>query len=207
MGGGWQAKRTEGICDFAGVMSRAQCRRVLLAGLHGRVLEVGAGQGQNFPYYPPGVGRLVAVEPSSHRRQKAAAAAVRSGIAVEIVPGTAEDLPGEDSEYDAVVTCLVLCSVPDQQAALREIERVLRAGGELRYFEHVISDRPVLARLERLLDATFYSPLAGGCHCSRDTGAAIRQARFHVEREARIAVREAQFGPSVGHILGVARRA
>jgi hypothetical protein len=92
-------------------------------------------------------------------------------------------------------------------AALTEIARVHRPGGELRYFQHVISSRTVLARLERLLDATVYPPLAGGCHCSRDTGAAIRQAGFQIEREARIAVREAQLGPSVRHILGSARLA
>jgi ubiquinone/menaquinone biosynthesis C-methylase UbiE len=65
------------------------------------------------------------------------------------VPGTAEDLPGQDGDYDAVVACLVLCSVPDQQAPLSEIRRVQRPGGQLRYFEHVVSDRPMFARLER----------------------------------------------------------
>jgi ubiquinone/menaquinone biosynthesis C-methylase UbiE len=125
---------------------------------------------------------------------------------IEIMPGTAEDLPGEDGYFDAVVTSLAPCSVPDQRAALTEIGRVLRPGGELRYFEHVISDRPALARLERLPDATLYPPLAGGCHCGRDTAAAIRQARFQIERETRIAVRDARVGPSVQHIPGIARR-
>ena len=170
-------------------------------------MEVGAGRGQNFPYYPASVTQLIAVEPSRRRRNRARAAARQANMQIEIVPGTAEDLPGQDGDYDAVVACLALCSVPDQQAALSEIRRVLRPGGQLRYFEHVVSGRPSLARLERLLDTTLYPPLACGCHCSRDTGAAIRQAGFQIEQEARIAVREAQLGPSVRHILGIARRA
>jgi ubiquinone/menaquinone biosynthesis C-methylase UbiE len=152
------------------------------------------------------VTRLIAVEPSRRRRGRARGAARRAPAGIDILPGTAEDLPGRDGEYDAAVASLVLCSVPDQRAALKEIGRVLRPGGELRYFEHVISDRPALARLERLLDATVYPPLARGCHCARDTGAAIRQAGFQAEREHRIAVREAQLGVSVQHILGTAIR-
>jgi ubiquinone/menaquinone biosynthesis C-methylase UbiE len=153
------------------------------------------------------VTRLIAVEPSRRRRNRARTAARRASTQIEIVPGMAEDLPGQDGDYDAVVACLVLCSVPDQQAALSEIRRVLRPGGQLRYFEHVVSVRPALARLERLLDSTLYPPLARGCCCSRDTGAAIRQAGFQIEQETRIAVREAQLGPSVQHILGIAGRA
>jgi len=195
------------VADRARPAGRAQCRRALLADLRGCVLDVGVGRGQNFPYYPASVTRLIAVEPSRRRRSRARTAARQAGTQIEIVPGTAEDLPGQDGDYDAVVACLVLCSVPDQQAALSEIRRVLRPGGQPRYFEHVVSDQPALARLERLLDTTLYPPLAGGCHCSRDTGAAIRQAGFQIEQKARIAVREAQLGPSVQHILGTARRA
>ncbi len=194
------------MADLTRSVGRAQGRTTLLAGLRGCVLEVGAGRGQNFPCYPASVTRLIAVEPSRRRRNRARIAARQAGTQIEVVPGTAEDLPGRDGDYDAVVVCLVLCSVPDQRAALSEIRRVLRPGGQLRYFEHVVSDRPALAWLERLLDSTLYPPLAGGCHCSRDTGAAIRQAGFQIEREDRIAVRQAQLGPSVQHILGIARR-
>jgi SAM-dependent methyltransferase len=79
-------------------------------------------------------------------------AARQAGTQIEIVPGAAEDIPGQDGDYDAVVACLTPCSVPDQRVALSEIRRVLRSGGQLRYFEHVLSDQPALARLERLLD-------------------------------------------------------
>jgi ubiquinone/menaquinone biosynthesis C-methylase UbiE len=184
----------------------AEHRRALLANLEGRVIEVGAGHGLNFPYYPDGVTQVVAVEPEPHLCELARAAAERAPVSVEVRTGTAEALPAEDGEFDAAVASLVLCSVGDQAAALREIARVLRPGGELRFYEHVISDRPAAARVQRALDATLYPCLAGGCHCARDTGAAIRRAGFEMEREERIAFKPSPLLPSIPHILGVARR-
>jgi ubiquinone/menaquinone biosynthesis C-methylase UbiE len=181
-------------------------RRALLAGLRGRVIEVGAGHGLNFVHYPGSVTQVVAVEPEPHLRRLAVDASVSAPVPVEVRDATAEALPAEDGEFDAAVVSLVLCSVADQQVALREIARVLRPGGELRFYEHVVSKRPATARVERMFDATIYPRLAGGCHCARDTGTAIRQAGFQVEREERIAFKTARFGPAIPHILGVARR-
>jgi hypothetical protein len=82
---------------------------------------------------------------------------------------------------------------------------VLRPGGELRFYEHVISNRPTTARFQRALDATIYPPLAGGCHCAHDTGAAIRQAGFTTEREERIVFKPSPVMPAIPHILGAAR--
>jgi ubiquinone/menaquinone biosynthesis C-methylase UbiE len=184
----------------------AEHRRALLAGLHGRVIEVGAGHGLNFAYYPGSVTQVIAVEPEPHLRRLAVEASSRAPVPVEVRDATAEALPAEDGEFDAAVVSLVLCSVDDQQVALREIARVLRPDGELRFYEHVISRHPATARIERMLDATIYPRLAGGCHCARDTGTAIRHAGFQVEREERIAFKTAQLGPAIPHILGVARR-
>jgi ubiquinone/menaquinone biosynthesis C-methylase UbiE len=180
-------------------------RRMLLAGLEGRVIEVGAGHGLNFAHYPPTVTQVVAVEPEPHLRRLAGEAAGRAPVQVEVQDGTAEALPAGDGEFDAAVASLVLCSVPNQQVALRELARVLRPGGELRFYEHVVSNRPATARVQRALDATIYPPLAGGCHCARDTGAAIRQAGFEVQSEERIRFKP-RIGPAIPHILGVARR-
>jgi ubiquinone/menaquinone biosynthesis C-methylase UbiE len=182
-------------------------RRSLLAGLQGRAIEVGAGHGLNFAYYPASVSEVLAVEPEPHLRELARRAAERAPVPVRIADGRAEALPAGDGEFDAVVASLVLCSVPDQDVALREIHRVLRAGGELRFYEHVIAHEPRVARVQRILDATIYPFLAGGCHCARDTGAAIRRAGFEVERHERIAFRPSPRAPAIAHILGVARRA
>lgn len=184
----------------------AEHRQTLLAGLQGRVVEVGAGHGLNFAYYRSEVSEVVAIEPEPHLRELAAQAAERADVNVQIAAGVAEKLPAGDGEFDAAVTSLVLCSVPDQDAALQEIYRVLRPEGELRFYEHVVALTPGAARAQRLLDATVYPFLAGGCHCSRDTAAAIRRAGFEIEREERIAFKPSPITPPIPHILGAARR-
>ena len=185
----------------------AEHRRALLAGLEGRVIEVGAGHGLNFAYYPAGVPQVVAVEPEPHLRALAQAAAKHAPVSIEVKTGVAEALPADDGEFDAAVTSLVLCSVSDQSVALREIARALRPGGGLRFYEHVISNRPAMARVQRALDATIYPPLAGGCHCARDTRAAILDGGFQIDHEERIAFKPSPITPSIPHILGTARRA
>ena len=182
-------------------------RRALLAGLSGRVIEVGAGHGLNFAYYPSSVTEVLAVEPEAHLRELARAAAEQTEMDVRVVEGSAEALPATDGEFDAAVVSLVLCSVSDQDVALRAIRRVLGTGGELRFYEHVVSRMPGTARIQRALDATIYPFLAGGCHCARDTGAAIARAGFEIEREERIAFKPSRLAPAIPHILGAARRA
>jgi ubiquinone/menaquinone biosynthesis C-methylase UbiE len=171
------------------------------------VVEVGSGHGLNFAYYPPGVTQVLAVEPEPHLRALAQVAAERTPVSVRVESGVAEELPALDGEFDVAVVSLVLCSVSDQSLALREIARVLRPGGELRFYEHVVSNRPATARIQRALDATIYPPLTGGCHCARDTRAAILAAGFKIEREERIAFKPSPITPSIPHILGAARRA
>jgi ubiquinone/menaquinone biosynthesis C-methylase UbiE len=181
-------------------------RRALLAGLQGRVIEVGAGHGLNFAYYPADVSEVIAVEPEPHLRELARRAAERVTVRVNVIDGSAEALPAGEGEFDAAVASLVLCSVPDQDVALREIHRVLHGGAELRFYEHVIARDPLAARVQRVLDATIYPFLAGGCHCARDTGAAIGRAGFEIEREERIAFKPSPLVPVIPHILGAARR-
>jgi ubiquinone/menaquinone biosynthesis C-methylase UbiE len=181
-------------------------RRTLLAGLQGQVIEIGSGHGPNFAHYPKTVTRVLAVEPEPYLRQLAQEAAESAPVDTEVRMGTAEALPAADDEFDAAVISLVLCSVSDQRDALREIRRVLRSGGELRFYEHVVSNRAGMARLQRFADATIYPSLSGGCHCARDTGAALREAGFQVEREERIAFKPSPLMPSIPHILGAARR-
>jgi ubiquinone/menaquinone biosynthesis C-methylase UbiE len=181
-------------------------RQALLAGLRGRVIEVGAGHGLNFAYYPSDVSEVVAVEPEPHLRELARQAAERTPVRIEVTDGSAEALPAGDGEFDAAVTSLVLCSVPDQDAALREIFRVVRADGKLCFYEHVVALKARMARAQRLLDATIYPFLAGGCHCARDTGAAIEHAGFEVESQERIAFKLSRLVPAIPHILGAARR-
>jgi SAM-dependent methyltransferase len=161
----------------------AQHRAVLLAGLSGRVVEVGAGNGMNFPHYPASVDEVIALEPEPYLRDRASEAAVRAPVPVIVRDGVADALPFAGGEVDAAVASLVLCTVPDQERALAELRRVLKPGGELRFFEHVRSPRPRKARIQARIDAWGLQPrFAGGCHCARDTTTAIAAAGFHIER-------------------------
>jgi SAM-dependent methyltransferase len=183
-------------------------RRRLLDGLRGAVVEVGAGHGLNFPHYPPEVTEVIAVEPEPTLRSHAESAAESARIPVRVVGGVADDLPLDDASADAAVASLVLCSVPDQQHALAEIRRVLRPGGELRFYEHVIPRRqPKRLVLQALDHSRIWPAIAGGCHLARDTTEAIRQAGFDIEEIERFGFASQRFEPQIPHILGRARSA
>ncbi len=184
----------------------AEHRRKLLGGLCGRVVEVGAGSGANFRHYPTSVSEVIAVEPERYLRERAQRAAAKAPVPVSVVHGGADRLPGEEESFDAGVVALVLCTVPDQYAALAELHRVIRLGGELRFYEHVVAHSGWEARFQRLADATFWPRLAGGCHLARDTTAAIERAGFQIEVCHRFPYNPAPFLPPDPHILGVARR-
>ncbi|HEX8859809.1 MAG TPA: class I SAM-dependent methyltransferase [Actinomycetes bacterium] len=180
-------------------------RRRLLAGLAGRVIEVGAGNGLNFPHYPSSVERVVAVEPEPYLRALAVEAARQAPVPVEVLDGTADALPVEPG-FDAGVASLVLCSVPDQGDALTELHRVIRPGGELRFYEHVLAPEPGLARVQRLLDPVWQA-IGGGCHSARDTLAAIVAAGFVVDRVERFRFPDNQVPfITAPHVLGAAHR-
>jgi ubiquinone/menaquinone biosynthesis C-methylase UbiE len=181
-------------------------RDELLAGLTGRVAEVGAGNGLNFAHYPVSVAEVVAVEPEPYLRERAIEAAGTAPVPVSVTEGTADRLPLDGASCDAGVVSLVLCSLDDVAAGLAELRRVIRPGGELRFYEHVLSDRPRLARVQRLVDRTFWPRVAGGCHTARDTLASIREAGFVVEDLSRFEFRPAPAVPTTPHILGSARR-
>ncbi|MFJ2744578.1 class I SAM-dependent methyltransferase [Streptomyces sp. NPDC087440] len=182
-------------------------RAELLAGLSGRVLEVGAGNGLNFAHYPATVSEVVAIEPERSLRRLALDEALRAGIPVDVVPGAAEALPVKSEAYDAVVFSLVLCSVRNVDRALAEARRVLRPGGELRFFEHGRDERRGMAALQRGLDRTVWPLLFGNCHTSRDPLASIRAAGLELGAFRRLNVPEkGPRLPSSACVLGVAMR-
>ncbi len=178
----------------------------LLAGTGGVVVEVGCGRGRLFARYPPGVQRLIAVEPDADSRRAAEGVASGAGVPVEVVEGTAERLPLPDACADAVVMAEVLCSVPDPAAALREAARVLRPGGELRVFEHVAARSALGLAAQRLVDVAGWPRLLGGCHTARDTAVAIDAAGFSWTRRRRVWSASMMLtSPAGPHLLGIAR--
>ena len=171
-------ERLSVVMDRAG---GAEHRRELVAGLSGRVIEVGAGNGRMFAHYPPAVTEVIAVEPEPRLRAAATAAAATAPVPVTVVDGLADALPGAGGEFDAAVVALVLCTVPDQAAALAELRRVLRPGGELRFFEHVADEHPGgMRRMQWVADATLWPLLFAGCRTGRDTATAITAAGFAI---------------------------
>jgi ubiquinone/menaquinone biosynthesis C-methylase UbiE len=185
----------------------AEHRARLLAGVSGRVLEVGAGTGSNLAYYPASVTSLVAVEPEPRLRAEAQDAARSVPFPVTVVDGVADRLPVDDASVDAAVSSRVLCSVPDQAAALAEIRRVLRPGGRFHFWEHVRADGGALARVQTGLDDTVWPFFGGGCHTGRDTAAAVVAAGFTVERIERFRFPETRVPmPTSPQVLGTAVR-
>jgi len=184
-------------------------RRRLLDGLAGRIVEVGSGDGANLALYPAAVTSVVAVEPEPYLRAQTQrqAAEVASRLEVEVADAAAERLPIADGSVDGVVVSLVLCSVSDQQAALKEAFRVLRPGGQLRFYEHVAAPTGTrLAKVQRIGDATLWPLMTGGCHASRNTETAIEAAGFVIDEIERFAFPPGQATPASPHILGRATR-
>lgn len=156
-----------------------EMRRELLAGARGRVLELGAGTGLNLEHYPMDIESLTLVEPDPHMSRQLRPRVAASGREAQVHEAPAEALPFPEDSFDAVVVTLVLCTVPDPAAALAEIKRVLKPQGELLFLEHVRSEDAGLATWQDRLERPWRF-LGDGCHCNRDTVAAISAAGFEV---------------------------
>jgi len=157
-----------------------ELRRGLLAGLRGRVIEIGCGDGRAFELYPPAVERVLAVEPDPVAREVAAGRAAAAPVDVEVVGGVADALPAADASFDAAVLIWVLCTVPDPSAALSEVRRVVAPGGAVHFFEHVRSSNALFRGAQRAADALFWTRMLGGCRTTRDTEREIRASGLEI---------------------------
>jgi len=160
----------------------ARTRKALLGDLTGDVLDVGCGPGTNFEHYGAGA-CVTAIDYNpgmvalARRAIEAPRAALEAQVTVYVADAMA--LPFEDESFDAYVSTLVLCSVPDLDRAVDEAWRVLRPGGELRIFEHVRSSRPWKARLQTWLSPA-WGVVADGCRLDRDTLGAFERRGFDI---------------------------
>ncbi len=158
-----------------------EMRRELLSEARGRTVDLGAGTGANLGLFPPEVTELVLTEPDPHMARRLRRKLAESEQEATIVEAPAERLPFEDSSFDTAVFTLVLCTVPDATAALAETARVLRPGGRTLFVEHVRAGDPGTARWQDRLEKPWRF-LADGCHCNRDTVAAIEASPLTLER-------------------------
>ncbi|MFZ5756566.1 MAG: class I SAM-dependent methyltransferase [Pseudomonadota bacterium] len=171
--------------DFATRPFRPDRER-LLARAAGRVLEIGAGNGANLPWYTPQATDIVLLEPSQAMLQQAEerARSVPGPERFSFVAAGAEALPFPDESFDTVIACLVFCTIPDVERSAREAFRVLKPGGSFLFFEHVAHPRSGVRRWQERINP-LWKKVACGCHLNRDTAAVFRAAGFrYTEFEA-----------------------
>lgn len=162
-------------------------RRPALAGLSGVVLEVGFGSGANAPLYPPEVTKVYAVEPSMVSRQRSAERVARSSAEVEFVGVDGQQLPLEDACVDNALSTWTLCTIPDVEAALGEIRRVLKPGGGLYFLEHGLAEEEKVQKWQHRL-TPLQRRVAGGCHLDRDIDDLVERSGLEIERLKRFTV-------------------
>ncbi len=146
-------------------------RARLVSPLRGRILEIGCGYGPNFGQYHPSC-QVAAIEPDTERMAEAVCRAAQVPATVRVYQACAEELPFPAQRFDYVLSCLVLCSVQDQQTVLAEIQRVLQPDGQLVLLEHVVPTTPALAWCAHRITPAWSSTL-GNCHPNRDTTAML----------------------------------
>jgi ubiquinone/menaquinone biosynthesis C-methylase UbiE len=151
-------------------------RDEVAGGARGRTLEIGTGVGTNWKYLPADV-EYTGIEPDEYMLSRAQEQAAKQGREIELLPLGVERLPFEDGSFDTVLSTLTFCTVGDPIAGLREIHRVLKPGGELRFGEHVRSKNRVYARIQWLAKPVT-RVITGGCEHDRDTLRAIRAGGF-----------------------------
>jgi SAM-dependent methyltransferase len=204
--GFWARQVTPRLVAGAENEALVELRTRACHGLHGEVVELGFGSGNNLGLYPAGVTRVIAIEPSdvgwrlgAQRRAASPTPVVRGGL-------DGQRLDVDDDSADAVLSTFTLCTIPDAAAALAEVHRVLHPGGTLHFLEHGLAPDAGVATWQRRLEPAQRRVFAG-CHLTRDVPALVAAAGLEVvELDQRYLP-----GPRVGRpwaygSLGVARR-
>ncbi len=168
--------------------------REFVGRVRGRVLEIGAGDGENFGAFDPGI-EWQGLEPDAKRREELATRAREWRHTAEPMDALAESIPLPDHSVDAVVGTYVLCSVGDQAAALAEVRRVLVPDGRVIFVDHVIAPPRTLKRAVQRVATPIAKRVCHGCHWDRDTERALAEAGFLATDIRRLRVRSSPFGP------------
>ena len=154
-------------------------RERVCEGLAGEVVEIGFGSGSNVPFYPEAVTRVAAVEPADVGWKLAAKRLREARVPVERSGLDGASLPFEDDAFDAALSTWTMCTIPDIDAALRELRRVLRPGGELHFVEHGLAPDEKVRHWQHRFEPV-QKRLFGGCHLTRPTVELLRGAGFEI---------------------------
>jgi SAM-dependent methyltransferase len=152
-------------------------KRRLFAGLTGTVVEIGPGTGVNLPYLPDGID-WIGLEPNSHMHSHLHEHLAGRGLNATLRTRPAQDTGLPETSVDAVISTLVLCSVPDLRGTFAELRRILKPGGRLLFIEHVAAPHDSWLYAVQRGIRPVWRRLADGCHPDRDTGAALEAAGF-----------------------------
>jgi ubiquinone/menaquinone biosynthesis C-methylase UbiE len=157
-------------------------RQRIIPHAHGDVLELGVGPGVNFAYYDPGkVSKVFALEPNPGMLRRAAKERRRTSVGVEFLDLPGESIPLEDSSVDCVVSTFTMCTIPDVLQALRGVNRVLRPGGQLIFFEHGLSPELHVQRWQKWIEPCFKFAFEG-CHLTRHIPSLVAESGLRIER-------------------------
>lgn len=164
---------------------RPQCKETIQAA-QGRVLEIGIGTGANLPFYTSNVNEVVGIEPAApllekaHTRLQQIQQQAVTFPKVTLQPGSAEQMNFADGEFDTVVACLVFCTIPQAEAAAREMYRVLKPGGRVVFFEHIRAAEAHLVKWQNRLNS-LWNVIGCGCNLNRDTKGLFAQVGFQYQ--------------------------
>lgn len=163
-----------------GMKANVPLRKRVCEGLHGRVVEIGFGSGLNVPYYPSAVSGVAAVEPADAGWQLAGERVAASAVPIERIGLDGQSVPLPDDSCDTAISTWTLCTIPDVDAALAEVRRVLKPGGKFHFVEHGLAPDDNVQHWQHRLEP-LQKRLFGGCHLTREIPELITNAGFTIK--------------------------